>query len=861
MRLFIGDAGHYLVILSFVFSIISAFSYFLSTKQEELASAKDWRNFARISFFIHGLSVIGVVVCLFIIIQNHYYEYHYAWSHSSDFLPTHFMISCFWEGQEGSFLLWIFWHVILGTILIFTSKKWEAHVMTIFVAVQIFLTSMIIGVVFLDIKIGSSPFILLREALYNAPIFQANPGFVPEDGTGLNPLLQNYWMVIHPPTLFLGFAGTLVPFAYAIAALWRKEYTSWIKPVLPWTLATAMVLGVGILMGAYWAYETLNFGGYWNWDPVENAVYVPWLVLIAGLHGMTLYQSKKVGLKLSFILVCTSFLLILYSTFLTRSGILGEASVHSFTDLGLSGQLLVYLLFFVVIATVILIIRWKEIPEKESKSTIYSTELWIFLGVSVLLIASFQVIMATSIPVFNTIKGLFGEKGKLAPPSDQVLFYSKFQLWAGVFIALLGGIGQYVWWNKFDSASFKKVIRNFLLVIVSLLIFSIAIIVLLDSSYQRFDLLAAELQDQQSLKPLFSYIVWAFGYILLLAFAMFSAFTSARILQQKLIKDPKLSGGAIAHISVALMLIGILFSSGYSKITSVNRSGLLYSKEFPEQMNLENVLLWRKKPLDMPPYRLVYQGPLIKKKGEDEFLKKDLLALDEKRHRAFVTSELKTKESVYATGDTVSIDPENTYYEVDYYDESGEKFTLYPRAQANPSMGLLASPDVKHLITKDLYTFIASIPDPTQEVKWHDESMIELSLGDTTYMNDFVVRLDSVQQVSSLPMTTIKQDDIAIQATFSVFTESELLNMKPVLIIGGNQAKASEETLMDAGIRLSFVGFNNETQKFKFAVQTSQRDYIILKVMEKPLINFLWFGCILMAIGFCISIYRRVKEL
>ena len=109
--------------------------------------------------------------------------------------------------------------------------------------------------------------------------------------TGLNQLLQNYWMVIHPPILFLGFASTIVPFAYAVAGLWKKDYSSWTKQVMPWALFSAAILGLGIMMGARWAYESLNFGGYWAWDPVENASMVPWLVLVAGIHTMLIYNS------------------------------------------------------------------------------------------------------------------------------------------------------------------------------------------------------------------------------------------------------------------------------------------------------------------------------------------------------------------------------------------------------------------------------------------------------------------------------------------------------------------------------------------------------------------------------------------
>ena len=330
--------------------------------------------------------------------------------------------------------------------------------MTVFCLVQAFLASMILGVVIpgLEFKIGSSPFILLRDAMHDAPIFQAQPEFIPKDGQGLNPLLQNYWMVIHPPTLFLGFALTVVPFSYCIAGLWLKKYSDWIRPALPWTLVGCGILGLGILMGGYWAYETLNFGGYWNWDPVENAVYVPWLILVASLHTMITYKNSETALKASIILVISVFIAILYSTFLTRSGILGESSVHSFTDLGLSGQLLLYLLFFMIGAIVLSIVRWGNIPSTEKEASVYSREFWIFIGATTLCLMGFQVLAGTSIPVVNSILSGFGIEKKLAPPTDAIAFYSKFQIWFAIAVGILSAVGQFFWWKKID----RKILMN-----------------------------------------------------------------------------------------------------------------------------------------------------------------------------------------------------------------------------------------------------------------------------------------------------------------------------------------------------------------------------------------------------------------
>ena len=349
---FIGDLGHLFVILSFISALFAAFSYFIAAKTDDLEKKRAWTQNGRSIFFFHSFTVVGIVFCLFWIIYNHYFEYHYAWSHSSLHLPTHYMISCFWEGQEGSFLLWMFWHAVLGLVLLFTAKKWTGPVLGTIAAVQAFLSSMVLGVYIFGYKIGFSPFILIREMPENIGLpwteisdyLTRFPSFM--DGTGLNPLLQNYWMTIHPPTLFLGFASTIVPFAFAIGALLRKDYKGWIKPALPWAFFSVSILGTGILMGGAWAYEALSFGGFWAWDPVENSSLVPWLTMVACAHLILVQKNRGGVLPSALFLSIISFLLVLYSTFLTRSGVLGDSSVHAFVDLGLSGQLLIYLLFY-----------------------------------------------------------------------------------------------------------------------------------------------------------------------------------------------------------------------------------------------------------------------------------------------------------------------------------------------------------------------------------------------------------------------------------------------------------------------------------------------------------------------------------
>ncbi|RYU80791.1 cytochrome c biogenesis protein CcsA [Hymenobacter persicinus] len=839
LNTFIGDAGHLSVILAFVAATVAAYSYFMASKGRALGDTDaGWLRLARGAFFVHSAAVVAIILCLFNIIYEHRYEYYYAWSHSSNHLPVHYMISCFWEGQEGSFLLWIFWHVVIGLAIMRFNRKWEAPVMAVFSFVQLFLTSMILGVVIFNVKIGSSPFILLRDFLTDLPVFKLNPNFVPKDGTGLNALLQNYWMVIHPPTLFLGFALTLVPFAFAIAGLWKRELTTWVKPALPWSLFGGLILGVGIVMGAYWAYETLNFGGYWNWDPVENAVYSPWLVLVASVHGLVLWQRSRTALRTSFVLVIATFLLILYATFLTRSGVLGNASVHSFTDLGLSGQLLIYLGAFVVLAIGLLVSRWKDIPVSEKELTTYSPELWVFIGATVLCLGAFQVLFTTSIPVYNAFLGFIGIKSNLALPADQIAHYTKIQLWMGVFVAFLSGLAQIMWWQRND----KETLTNSLTVPGILTLLGAALVILL----VRYNKL--------TMSP---------AYIALLTTALFGVLANLGMIFTLLKRRVALSGGAVAHVGIALMLLGILASAGYSNIISKNVSGMVYSKEFTEELNRDNVLLWRNEMAPMDGYDISYTGQYFDVPGVPEYVNKEVLFRTDDEYKALARSDIKFGDKLYyKAGDTVEILPENTYYRVEYKDrKSGEAFTLYPRAQVNEEMGgLLASPDIKKFLGHDIYSHISSVPDPSKEKDWSEVKEHVLSVGDTIYLNDYFAVFRNVEPAHETAGLGLTKGDIAIQADFVVSGEKKQYHVHPVFVVRNRLIGRVPDEVEDLGLRLSFVNVDPTNKKFTFGVSTTQKDYIILKATEKPFINLLWSGTLLMALGFGMAIAKHRRE-
>src|SRR4030095_258981 len=194
-----GRLGHFFVLTAFVSALLSFLAY---RKTSVTNQDPSWLKFSRIAWGVHSFSILSVIATIFYMMTHQYYEYRYVWDHVSDDLPMKYIFSAFSEGQEGSFLLWMFWHVILGNVVLRTAKKWEPGVMTWLSMIQLVLVSMIAGVYFADnFRMGSSPFLLLRNSM-DAPIF-SNPNYLSMiTGNGLNPLLQNYWMTIHPPTLF-----------------------------------------------------------------------------------------------------------------------------------------------------------------------------------------------------------------------------------------------------------------------------------------------------------------------------------------------------------------------------------------------------------------------------------------------------------------------------------------------------------------------------------------------------------------------------------------------------------------------------------------------------------------------------------
>ena len=533
--------GAIIVKVAFAAAIASSFLYFLYHK-------KPSAEILRLSRIFYTIAVAGVISAsgmLITLIMTHQFQYYYVWNYSSTDLPGPLLFSTFYAGQEGSFMLWSLYTGIIGIFLLWYSSKkgYEAELMTVHSAILTFLLLMIVVKNPFKFIWEQFPDDLLRIGAIPAGITnfiwvdQARNLWaqIPNEGKGLNPLLQNYWMVIHPQILFIGFTSMSIPFSYAIAGMLKRDYVSWIKVATPWTVFGSLALGTGIILGGYWAYETLGWGGYWGWDPVENSSLVPWLVCVASIHTMLAQRKNGSYIKTNFILSMLCFILVLYSTFLTRSGVLGDTSVHSFVDPGMwvYWLLLIVIFLFGGLGFGLLINRWKEMPIVPVEHTLLSREFALFLGASALVFSSIFVLIGTSSPIItNIIKG----KTSAVDPS----YYVTTTLPLGIAIAVLAGLGQMLWWKN----SKKEELRKQLIPPVSAaLLFTIA-----------------------------TYFMGAKhpAMLIFIAASSFALFANIIVGYRILKGNLKMAGGAITHIGISLMFLGFVASAKYDDKTTVN---------------------------------------------------------------------------------------------------------------------------------------------------------------------------------------------------------------------------------------------------------------------------------------------------
>ena len=521
--------GKATIIFALVATVISAIYYLLAAR-DEIGNVKNkdkknsdfFRKFGRGTYYAMTALVSVASIYLLYLFMTHQFQFQYVYQYSSRSLPAGLLVSSFWAGQQGSFLFWALMTAIMGVFLLRSARNFENYAMMFLNIIQAF---------FLILLVKASPFEIRLPA--------------PPDGAGLNPLLQNFWMVIHPPILFVGYAAISFPLVLSLAALVQEKYDGWIYRALPWTIISSITLGAGIIIGAFWAYETLGWGGYWGWDPVENSSLIPWLMILALMHGLIIQKRNSALAKTNFLFAILSYVLVLYATFLTRSGVLADFSVHSFQDLGINSLLILFIFTILIIGMILFVLRMKKFPHQSIDFSTPNRENAMVFGIWVLSASAFLISIGTSSPI---ISGIFGE-----PSQVDVSFYNKVNLPIGIIMALLLGITPYLFWTE---KSFREIPKRMLIPFV-LAIISVVLIYLKGM--------------EEILSLLFFFA------------ASFALYTSLSTLIRNIRLNWLNSAAPLAHLGVGIMLIGIIGSGYFSEskrlLLSENKAGHAFGYE------------------------------------------------------------------------------------------------------------------------------------------------------------------------------------------------------------------------------------------------------------------------------------------
>lgn len=883
-----------------------------------------WRPLAWGAWLVHTGALAGTVGLLLYILLGHRYEFHYAWAHGSRLLPIEYITAALWEGQEGSFLLWMLWHGALGWLLFLWRDQERWALLAGLLAVNGYLATFLLGVTppLWGIALGGAVLwglwlaeslpplwriigggilagailsgsawvkglagtgILVLSGLHRLPLrtaigaiallllptgeswgsfpflhlWEVRPdvpaGFIPTDGNGLNPLLQSYWMVIHPPVLFGGYAATALPFWEGLLALREGQLTGErSRRLLRWLWLAVGLLGLGIALGAYWAYETLNFGGYWNWDPVENASFAPWLVLVAAAHMLWVWRRQRKGTAIALGLTILAFPLVLYSSYLTRSGVLSDSSVHSFTDLGL-GSWLLWGVGLTLAGMGIFIVQNLSRLSRETLTIIGHSTL--AGGAALLAWLSLLLIFLTSLPVLNKI---LGTNWTLGARALQVYYE-----WMGIFTVPVLGLMGYALVKAYRARGWEVIVW-LAAIVLSAVIFALwwaGWDLVYHPDYRR--LLQGEnwlLRLRGGLFLLLDDLLWG-GALVALGGALavlIQRWRGAHI------------WSVLAHSGFALMIIGAILSSGYEKILSQNFN--------PRSAGGgDNLFLLRGGTTVALGYFVRYEGliePLPPIRDVRAMMQADGQTLWRFRDSLGLPYQVWLPDGVFAQGGIVHpvalpsahsfieanlallpVEPADHRYRYRVHLttlDSTRTYALLLEADVSESSGLLAHPAHVRLWHGDLYVHLTSLPRP--EGAPVAQSTLSLSVGDTVTWEDLSIRLERLTEVENAPHPTFRAWLTAWKGL------PELAQHFPVeFAIQARELLTPTASVPALGLSVQLESISVRAGKLNFRVALRRRpdSFITLKILYKPFIGLFWGGILLTLAGSFGAVFRH----
>jgi len=796
---------------------------------------------ARVSVFVTAAGLVAMAAYLWHLILGHQFQYDYVFRYSSLDMPFRYVFASFWGGQEGTFLLWGVYGGLLAVFLRFKAKQYEAPVLFFYLGINLFLM-----------------FMLLKRSPF-APLLAADGTAVtPPDGNGLNPLLQDPWMTIHPPVMFFGFASLGIPAAYAMAAMVKEDWDNWVHRSIPWTIFGIMALGTGLVMGGYWAYSILGWGGFWGWDPVENSSLVPWLLAVGLLHNQVIQLKRGIFRRANLLLAMAPFLLLTYSTFLTRSGILADFSVHSFTDLGINQFLAAFMIVFVSGGLLLFLWKFRRVPVERVDAPLLSREYFMFLGSLAFVLFGLFVLLGTSAPWFTRWWG--------APANVQPEFYNRMGLPFAVLIGFLVGLAPHLVWKRASGARF---LRRILVPLGATLLFA----------------LAAFLGGVR--QP---------NFLLLTAAGVFAVFSNLQVVLQIGRRTPRAVGGYLAHVGIGFCLVGILTSTVYSESKQVvlpqdeEVLALGYGFKYLGHRPVED---GRKDAYDvvlrtadgahvMSPTMFFsdFNAGMMKKPAIQSFWARDVYVspinhaaepLDERIETRVVLNKKQPRSANGMVLDFQRFTSAETEAAHDHDSADGhgheegaatdvaaeilvtvgeETVTVNPVLRTFPDGHSEALPAVVPA-TGQRVSLIGVDPNRNRAQIGIQAAPVVINQGESAEIQGFHVHFHGFE----VDMGKRRNGSAKVFAKVTVAGNGESMDLMPGLISrpGAEELEVVEEPIGRTGLSLVLAEIEPNAHKASFHVAPTAQEYFYAEVSTKPFIGLLWIGTVVTVIGLAIA--------
>ncbi|HEY1200041.1 MAG TPA: cytochrome c-type biogenesis CcmF C-terminal domain-containing protein, partial [Niastella sp.] len=536
--------------------------------------------------------------------------------------------------------------------------------------------------------------------------------------------------------------------------------------------------------------------GYWAWDPVENASLVPWLVMVAGIHTQVIYNSTGHSLRATNFIFILSFLLVLYSTYLTRSGDLQDTSVHAFVDSGMNWQMRIWLAIIIIPSLALFIARYKKIPHIAKEEEFNSREFWMFIGSLVLFLSAMAIIVPTSFPIINK---LFGTS--LVIGEDKEFPYNRIEIFVAVVIGILTAIGQYL---KYKNTAKGYFVKKLLWATVASLAVSVSISYFGHINYDKYGI----------------------GFLAAIHLALFAAvyavIANAAYIYTGLNGKWKAAGGSVAHFGFALMLVGILISSSKKEVLSVNTfNPLNFGPEKPKE-GFENLTLFQGVKTDMGKYWATYEKDSVSENGKITWFKVEMERKDGGDKFTLYPDFIKNTKGQ----EGISQNPDSRHY---WHKDIFSYVNHASSVQEGPDTAQFKNHVVKTgdtVFYSEGYMILDSVTVNPNDAKH------KFTGKDTAIMANLCVYTKEQQKLSA----------------------------KPVFYVRNNSAQLIPDTLYSEGLAINLSRVADDKHLEISVKESSRlAPFLALKVLQFPFINLVWLGTILMIVGFVMSIVRRVK--